>query len=192
MNASAHIPDNSDLAKKIKDKANLFHDGKVSSYVRSCVEKDLSGTFTPTATTSLTDLARQFRPSLVEALIAAQIKQPSRVIDRLLEALVNALQRGDFNPDKEFHIYNHSLLALILSSRTVLESLNAAANGGDVEAAKKIVALTYKPAEEKFLAVAESAEAPVIEALKNRDKQASHSSHKPFPTPPKPTQAGQD
>lgn len=40
--ASAHIPDDSDLLKKIQEKAKAEYSGKVSAYVRELIEQDLS------------------------------------------------------------------------------------------------------------------------------------------------------
>jgi hypothetical protein len=38
-----HVPDDSPLVKKVQERANTDHDGKVSAYVRKLVERDIEG-----------------------------------------------------------------------------------------------------------------------------------------------------
>lgn len=86
-----YIPEGSDLERKINFKAKKFHDGKVSAYVRKCVEKDLDGSYEVTANTSLLDLARQFRPALVSRLERYNLEDQALILDRFLEAFADAL-----------------------------------------------------------------------------------------------------
>lgn len=69
-----YVPDNSDLLKRIEARAKAEHDGKVSSYARAAIERDMKGSLMADArsTTILVDLAKMILgPVLVEDMAAA-------------------------------------------------------------------------------------------------------------------------
>ena len=82
-NASAHIPEDSDLWGKIKAKAKTEHDGKISAYVRAVLERDLSGKgVTPDALspTIMVDLTKALCGDLVsKGLLAALGERDQRI-----------------------------------------------------------------------------------------------------------------
>lgn len=181
-----HVPEGSDLEKKINSKAKRIHDGKVSAYVRKCVEKDLEGSYEVTGNTSLIDLARQFRPALVPRIERYNLEEQSLILDRLLEAFTDALGRNDFDPAKRFYL------------SSVPENIMA----DTIERFEKIVAHADKSARifkfisDKHPELREEAQALLAaedagkytanheEALKKLS-QATAASHTPPPTPPK-------
>lgn len=92
-----HLPEDSPLAAQIKKRAKDQHDGKVSAYVRSLVERDLAGE-TPDATspTIIADLCRRLRGEIAAqlsgALATAHADQPA-ILATFLEALSDLLRR---------------------------------------------------------------------------------------------------
>jgi hypothetical protein len=95
-----HVPDESDLLKKIKQKAKANHSNKVSEYVRFAVERDLSNdTLTPNALspTILTDLAARLLGELDTqdlARILGDYSQP-RALQNLLIGILQGTIRHD-------------------------------------------------------------------------------------------------
>lgn len=126
-----HVSDGSPLAEKVKKKAQQLHDGKVSAYVRSVVERDLSGeSSAPDALspTVLADLFKSLRPDLAGALdlftppVATATARQKRngafsqvaALARILEAVSIYLRRksetGQMAFDTELDLIECSLL----------------------------------------------------------------------------------
>jgi hypothetical protein len=70
-----YVPDSSDLLERIEARAKAEHDGKVSSYARAAIERDMKGATLPGgphSTTILVDLAKTILgPVLVDDMAAA-------------------------------------------------------------------------------------------------------------------------
>lgn len=176
-----------ELWEKVEAKVTSIY-GTRSAYFKTLVERDLNDD--DPAKSSITSLAREYRKGLEPIFTKHHLQNETLVIDKLLTALASALERGDFKADGNYHLYNYSLIELIAASRSVVTSLIAASNGGNVEAAKKIVSRTYTQPEEEALKVAETTMTDMIIDLSTRHPtKANPPTHKPAPTPPpqKPT-----
>lgn len=67
-----YVPDGSDLMQKIAQRAKAEHDGKVSAYARTAIERDIAGTLSGKSPTILVDLAKAILgPVLTEDMAAA-------------------------------------------------------------------------------------------------------------------------
>lgn len=196
-----YIPEGSELEEKIISKAKRFHDGKVSAYVRKCVEKDLAGSLEVTSNTSLLDLARQFRPALVARLERYDLEDQALILDRFLEAFADALKRSDFNPREPFAIANNlEALKVFVDDANFFRRLATMANNGDPQATDKMLANAFPQwkemqdllaAEDKGTYRAGPA-ADVVKELTTRHKSDSPAHRKATPTPPPPKPAAQD
>lgn len=190
-----HVPEGSELEEKIISKAKRFHDGKVSAYVRKCVEKDLAGSLEVTSNTSLLDLARQFRPALVSRLERYDLEDQALILDRFLEAFADALKRSDFNPREPFAIANNlDALKVFVSDANFFRRLAVLASGGDAAAADKMLASAFPHWQDmQDTLAAERDQAPYTAnhvAALAKQAATTPAPHTPPPTPPTPKPPG--
>lgn len=152
-----HVSDGSPLAEKVKKKAEQLHDGKVSAYVRSVVERDLSGeSSAPDAVspTILEDLCARLRGEKLDALRAAlhtpffsytystrateaeknmakekaaPINQQPKILAELIEALIDYAEDKGSFGRGKFTLVSESRLPL---ARLIDEALEAAEYNG--------------------------------------------------------------
>lgn len=180
MNASAYIPDGSELEKKIKLNADSRHDGKVSAYVRKCIEKDIYGVPDIEGKQPIEELARVFRRTLLPKF--AGLKDQPRIIDNLLEALSEALHVATFDPTQRFKIFNDAgQLETIVGAPGVLEKII------DIFEQRRI-SLYPNDASPALAAEDKGIYAPgpatdVIKTLEAHHKQDSPAARKSAPTP---------
>jgi hypothetical protein len=163
-----HVPDSSPLAKKVKARADAAHDGKVSSYVRQLVERDLSGEqATPEATGEniLVELAERLRPDSAKMLgewIASQGLNQPRLLGKLLDALADALMR-DINNKVS---YGDAPLVLVKILREDAHAVQAAYAFRQLSNDAQKLAFMFDPEINRKLAVAAAINAVTSKANK--------------------------
>lgn len=146
-----HVPDDSPLLAKIEKKAARHHDGKISQYVRSLVEKDLG--IAPAGEGDegqLEQLVRDIRPDLLPRLKAALATirpgmDQTRFLSNLLATAIDYLADADAGDAKA---------SLVVVAETEMADLAAEIGQSQQQAAAafRIVERVMKDSEMAFRA----------------------------------------
>jgi hypothetical protein len=156
-----YVSDDSELMREIKHKAETLHDGKVSAYLRSLVEKDLAGTAQkPDATDEniLVELCERLRPEsaamLGEWLASQGLNQP-RLLGKLLDALADSLMR-DINNRVS---YGDAPLVLVKILREDAQAVQPAYAFRQIPGTGEALAMAFNPEYYKSLSIDASRQA---------------------------------
>lgn len=174
---SAHVPYDWEFSSKFKSLVEAKFGGKPGRYIKELIEKDLNGAHEVTSNTTLIDIVRQFRPGLLAKFSTHQAAHEPISIDKLIDAMSNALDTG-LNPGGKYFIVTEAdFLEKTFSSERFWQLMRDHAN-------------SYQQTPENNLKVAEDVEKTIIHEI-NRET-STPPAHTPTPTPPKPRQPAQE